>query len=235
VSEREVVSVALLWERLRVMELEKRFNGQSYPIGMCPFPFRLLGQGFFPGGDGLWRDDSKMAEGSDGLLAVNGLMFLGNDFGTIKSYERYRSIGFEDPTKTWKRIKDRVLRADLPTSITFFTNAVMGLRKGGTALEKRDWDREPRFTSFCREFLTFQIETLRPLLVVVMGPTPQKTLNSLEVAQVLSLDKFPRMRIGNHTTRAYFSTHPYGDFNFNEGRRIRNATELREAWNCALA
>jgi hypothetical protein len=211
------------------MDAEKRFDGRAYPAGMSCFPFRLTGQGFFPGGDGLWRGDAELAQASPGLVAVGGIMFLGNDFGTCKSYEKLRKKGFENPL-TWKHVKQRVVRADLPSSITFFTNAVMGLRDQGTALDKKDWDRVPRFKAFCHEFLVYQIETLQPRLIVVMGPTPRMTLDSLAVGTTVASGRFPKMRVGSHPATVYFSTHPYGDFNFDEERKSRDASELRDAW-----
>lgn len=231
-SEEKVVSVVSLWERLQAMEKEKRFEGRAYPARMCCFPYRLTGQGFFPGGDGLWRDDSQLAQASPGLVAVGGIMFLGNDFGTRKSYERHRRKGFENPP-TWKRVKQRVGRAELPLSLTFFTNAVMGLRDSGTALDKKDWEGEPRFRAFCREFLVHQVETLKPCLIMVMGPVPQSTLDSIAARTTIVPGRFPRMRVGGHTTTVFFSTHPYCDFNFDEERKRRDGSELREAWDWA--
>lgn len=228
----EVVSVCNLWTRLHAMEEERRFNGMAYPAGMSCIPFRLKGQGFFPGGDGLWRDDEQIAQASSGLAAMRGIMFLGNDFGTCKSYERLRRKSFENPL-TWKHVKRRIERAELPSSLTFFTNAVMGLRDGGTALDKKDWDAEPLFKVFCREFLVYQIETLQPKLIVVMGPVPKVTLDSLAVKTPIAPGQFPRIRFGSHVTTVFYSTHPYGDFNFNEKRRIRDGFELREAWTRA--
>jgi len=232
--EEKVVSVGSLWRRLEAMEEERRFDGRAYPVGMSCFPFRLKGQGFFPGGDGLWRDDLHVAQVSQGLAAVGGVMFLGNDFGTLKSYERLRKKGFEDPL-TWKHVKQRVCRAELPASFTFFTNAVMGLRDGGTALEKKDWDGLPRFKAYCYEFLAFQIETLRPRLTVVMGPAPQRTINSLAVGRTVAPGRFPSMRFGSHVATVFFSTHPYGDFAFDEERKARDGSELRDAWVHAQA
>jgi hypothetical protein len=87
-SEGTEVSVANLWNRLKAMEEEKQLNGQAYPTGMSCFPFRLTGQGFFPDGDGLWRDDAKVAHKSHGMTKANGIMFLGNDFGTCMTYEK---------------------------------------------------------------------------------------------------------------------------------------------------
>jgi hypothetical protein len=230
--ENDVVNVASLWGRLEAMEGEKRFDGRSYPEGMSCFPFRLKGQGFFPGGDGFWRAESQLAQVSSGRVVAEGIMFLGNDFGTLKSYEKLRLKSFESPP-TWKRVKARVERAGLPSHLTFFTNAVMGLRVDGTALDKRDLNRLPRFKAFCREFLVYQIETLRPKLVVVMGPNPRTTLDSLDVGKTIVSGKFPKMRIGSQVTTAYFSTHPYGDFNFSEVRKTSDASELREAWDQA--
>lgn len=230
--EQKAVRVAELWERLDSMELEKRFEGRAYPSGMSSFPFRLSGQGFFPGGDGIWRDDTQISQKSSGLVAVGGAMFLGNDFGTLKSYERLRKKGFENPL-TWKHVKRRVGRTDVTTSATFFTNAVMGLREDGTALEKKDWDALPQFRAFCREFLKFQIETLRPRLIVVMGPNPKKTLDSLSVGMITSTGRFPNFQVGDHVTTLYFSTHPYGDFNFDEARKTSDGSELQNAWTHA--
>lgn len=231
-TDEKMVSVIGLWERLQTMEKEKRFDGLAYPTGRSCFPFRLTGQGFFPGGDGLWRDDVEVSQASSGLAAIDGIMFLGNDFGTLKSFEKLRLKGFENPL-TWKHIKRRIARAELPVTLTFFTNAVMGLRASGNALDKRDWDLEPRFNAYCREFLIFQIETLKPRLIVVLGPSPRSTLVSLGVASTTVSGKFLQMRVGSHLTTVFFSTHPYGDFNFDKDRKSRDGFELREAWDRA--
>jgi hypothetical protein len=211
------------------MEEQKRFNGQAYPAGMSCFPFRLAGQGFFPGGDGLWRDESMVAQQSPGLITAKGVMFLGNDFGTCMTFEKLRKNGFENPL-TWKHVKRRVARAGLDPSLTFFTNAVMGLRNGGSALDRKDWDAMPHFKGFCREFLAFQIETIQPKLIVVMGPTPKSTLDSLALGNSIDSDRFPVIQFGGHKATIYYSTHPYGDFNFDEARKIRDGLELRDAW-----
>jgi hypothetical protein len=210
------------------MEAERRFDGREYPAGMCPFPFRLTGQGFFPGGDGLWRQDSELAQPSTGVLPQGGIIFLGNDFGTLQSYLKLRAKGYENPL-TWKHLKQRVRDAGLPQGLTFFTNAVLGLRKEGKALDKKDWATMPGFADFCRRFLIYQIELLRPKLVVVLGPQSRATFDVL--AQDRKSDgQFPRAKIGNHTTSVHYSTHPYGDFNFTADRKTHEAARLREVW-----
>lgn len=226
------VPISRLWSRLRDMENEKRFDGQAYPVGMCPSPFRLVGQGFFPGGDGLWRNETDLGASSQGSLALAGITFLANDFGTLGSYMKLRSKGYENPL-TWKHVKQRVLRADLPQSNTFFTNAVMGLRTDGPALGKRDWANKPLFGRFCEEFLEFQIQTLKPRLVVVLGPVARSTLEYLTGAKTSTTEMYPVMKIAGHTATFHYDTHPYGDFNFNEQRKANDAIRLRNAWIAA--
>lgn len=230
--EEELVSVGSLWDRLLSMEAEKRFDGRPYPAGMSSFPFRLKGQGFFPGGDGLWREDDQLAQASSGMVPLGGIIFLGYDFGTVRSFEKLRKKGYENPL-TWKHVKQRVKRADLASSVMFFTNAVMGLRDAGTALEKKNWDATPKFRAFCGEFLVYQVEITKPRLVVVMGPDSRKTVECLAVGKTVAPGRFPKMQIGNQLVTVYFSTHPYGDFNFDDGRKNRDAIELRDAWERA--
>jgi hypothetical protein len=214
------------------MEEQNRFEGRAYPVGMSGFPFRLKGQGFFPGGDGLWRDEAQLAEESHRLAATGGIMFLGHDSGTCHSFDRLRESGFEN-SRTWEFIKERVDGAGLPSSLTFFTNAVMGLREEGTALDSTDWDDPPRFKAFCREFLVYQIQSLLPRLIVVMGLIPREALDSMAVGTTVVAGKFPKMCIGDHITTLCFTTHPHGDFNIGDEGKNRDASELREAWKQA--
>jgi hypothetical protein len=109
------------------MENRRRFQGLAYPSGMSAFPLPLGGQRFFPGGDGLWRDDGKLDQNSDGMIPVGGIMFMGNDFGTLRSFLKLQKSGFENPS-TWRNLKQRVRLAGIPHQAIFATNAVMGLR-----------------------------------------------------------------------------------------------------------
>jgi hypothetical protein len=203
-----------LWDRLEVMESEVRFDGRSYPRGMCKFPFRLTGQGFFPGGDGLWRLDSALSAVSNGSLPINGAVFLGNDFGTLASYNRLRGVSFEN-VPTWRHLKARVRLAEIPSEETFFTNAIMGLREEGSALGKKSWKSIPEFAEFCGEFIRFQLETLAPRLVVVMGPHARE-----------SFDAF-----ANRTpAKVLYTTHPYADFGLSKDRLSDEIQALAKAW-----
>jgi hypothetical protein len=213
-------NVLTLWTKLESMEQEQRFEGSAYPVGMAPFPFRLKGQGFFPGGDGLWRDEEHISEASSGSVGHNGIMFLGNDFGTFASYKKLQGNGYEN-VPTWRHIKKRALAAQLPIRSLFFTNTILGLREEGTALTKKSWKKMPRFADFCGEFLRFQLQTIQPRLVVVMGPDARE-----------SFDAFGKTSFSGSVL---YTTHPYADFNFSVERLAADVASLREAWQLASA
>jgi hypothetical protein len=210
--------VSQLWQRLEAMEKELRFDRMPYPEGMCAFPFRLKGQGFFPGGDGLWRDKGDLAAKNDGVLPQGGVLFLGNDFGVLKSYEKLKQKGFEN-VLTWRNLKLRVESAGIPSPLTFFTNAIMGLRMEGTALTQRSWQTIPGFPEFCGEFLDFQLATLQPSLTVVMGPHARTAFDALANK--------------SNAGKVLYTSHPYADFNLPPERRAADIAELKAAWEDA--
>lgn len=117
-SDSNSIEVGQLWAQIELMENQRRFHGLAYPEGQGPFPFKLTGQGFFPSGDGLWREDNELSVESSKKIRREGVMFLGNDFGTLRSYESLRLKGFENPV-TWKNLKSRVRRAKIPPNYAF--------------------------------------------------------------------------------------------------------------------
>ena len=213
------MNVASLWQQLEKLESENRFSGEPYPAGLSPFPFRLSGQGFFPGGDGLWHDDATAP--SSGELPTRGALFLGADFGTLKSYNKLRG---HESVPTWRDLKKRILDADLPTEKVFCSNVYPGLRTVGKALGVYPAVAAEGYPLFCAEFLRMQIEALCPKLIVLMGPVP-----------AVFLQRFEKMLLlGNGSSaELLFTSHPYGDFALPQGRREQLALDLKEAWEQA--
>lgn len=214
------LTVEVLWEQIE--ELEKRPN--FYPDGMCEFPFKLTGQGFFPGGDGLWRDGNALDAPSSGILPVGGIVFLGNDFGTHASFLKLAAKGYENPL-TWRHLKKRIASAGLPTDRVFCTNAILGLRRGdqATALAKSNWHSAPAFLQACTEFLDFQLRLLQPRLLVTLGPVAGARVSALP-----GLD-------GHRQPAILRTTHPYADFSFTEARKTADAQALAAAWHSAAS
>lgn len=227
------VNVAALWSRLAAMEAEKRFGGSSYPETMCAFPFQLRGQGFFPGGDGLWREDDRLHQPSSGVLPLGGIMFVGNDFGPVTSYEKLRKKRYENPW-TWRNLKRRIRMAGLPTTKVFATNAMVGLRTSEKALEKKNWECIAGFSDFCREFFIFQVETMKPRLVVMLGPIAQNTIAELLHVEIGIHQSGARARVGSHSAPFLYSPHPYPDHMSRDEEKMRSIVEaLGQAWNLA--
>lgn len=227
------VNVQVLWDKLSEMEDRLSFASKAYPDGMCAFPFRLRGQGFFPGGDGLWRCEGAEPEPTSGALPQDGVMFLGNDFGTLQSFQRLRNRGFENPP-TWRHLKARVRLANIPPDRVFCSNVIVGLRNGAghSALTKKKWRTLAGFTTFCTEFLKFQITTVRPQLVVTLGPEAAGALAELNgTAQPRIAGE---MTIGGVNTYALSMPHPYGDFNLDDVRLKHNADVLSQAWSDSI-
>ena len=220
-------TVEVLWNRIAELETDPGF----YPEGMCAFPFRLTGQGFFSCGDGLWRDEKELGAPSCGVLPVGGIVFLGNDFGTHASFKRLEAEKYEKP-RTWLHLRARITRAKLPTARVFCTNSILGLRcgEGATALKKSHWQSEPSFLKTCDQFLSFQLRFLKPKLLVAMGPVAQQRVASL---QQVSKPAEHLVLANKHRITVHCTTHPYGDFNgknFPETRKSADAQALATAW-----
>ncbi len=166
-----------LWHWVKQLEGELRFRGSAYPEGLRSFPGILSGQGFFPGGDGLWRNDPSSIDCPP--FPVNGIMVLGNDFGCYDNpkprspgFIQCLQLGYEDPP-TWK-IKATLRQAGIPSNQCFFTNAYLGLRTGTESKGQSPGTSNNEFKAICREFFAYQIATQRPRLIICLGQEPRR-------------------------------------------------------------
>ena len=159
--------VSNLDKRLAELEEKRLFNGESYPIELVPFPHRLIGRGFYPGGDGIWRDTSRVDQPASVPFPKGGVLILGQDFGSIDSYPPF-SRSFELPSVlTWKYLIPRLEAAEIPLREVFFSNGLLGLRRSGSNDGKNPAIDNSVFVGMCREFLEFQIKTQEPRLIIV--------------------------------------------------------------------
>jgi hypothetical protein len=235
-----------LWNKISQLEAELRFDGKPYPDGMAPFPGRLTGQGFFPGGDGLWRDEFRIKLSSSSPFPVGGIMFLGNDFGTLQTFEKTLRTGYEN-VLTWRNLKRRLTAAEIPGEVGFYTNAVLGLRTDKKAIDYLNWSRHPEFCQFCGDFLRVQLEVMKPRLLVVLGQRPKDTicstlgaeipdiaswrnrdLSSMEAVETIRVVEWRGRKLVLHVT-----THPYSDFAKDDAGRVESADRLKRAWEIA--
>ena len=214
------------------MEQEGRFAGAAYPLGMEPFPRRLTGQGFFPGGDGLWREgDSASLRGpSQCPFPVQGIMFLGNDFGSKVGFSR---LGIHENPPTWRHLRRRLELAEIPGHRCFFTNAFMGLRADRGALDRPIV--MDQYDTFCAEFLEFQILTQRPRLIVVLGDRPLGLLQKVISLATRPIGQPIWSEVASHRVLVVTVSHPYSDLNKTESGKAAEGMILRSAWKMALS
>ena len=222
--------IEVLFERLREMEASKRFNGSSYPSELVPFPRRLVGQGFFPGGNGLWRSDepAKMRAPSTCQFPENGIMFLGNDFGSVFGFSRLKL--HENPP-TWRHLRVRLRHANIDGEIGFYTNAFLGLRNDRNALAHPINDKQ--YDQFCGEFLEFQILTQRPKLIVILGERPNTLFRQVVSCNFASVGTVAKASLGSLLTNVITVSHPYSDLNKSDNEKLSEGLILSRAWQSA--
>jgi len=145
---------------------------RAYPDGLVEFPFELTGRGFFPGGDGLWREQSALHEAATHLYPIDGIMFVGQDFGSVTKYPRPK-CPWENNNATWKFLTKRIEKSGIPGESCFFTNSLLGLRKEGSTEGQNPCISNSDYMDICREFLAYQIETIDPRLIVIFRSVPE--------------------------------------------------------------
>ncbi len=155
-------------------------------------------------------------------------MFLGNDFGTLTSFEKLR--GFENPP-TWRFLKQRLHQAQIPGALGFYTNAYLGLRTDRDALAPAI--DHPIYRQFCSEFLAIQIAYQAPRLIVTFGTRPADLLSA--VLNTATLKPAVPQNV-NHAGRnmiAFVANAPFSDLFKNVDARKAEGDSLAAAWAAA--
>ena len=218
--------------RAKIRELEARtqFDKRPYPLGIEPFPRILQGQGFFPGGDGLWREDAPSALRSQStcLFPRNGIMFLGNDFGTFDSFSKLKL--HENP-RTWRHLRKRLIAGGIAGQLGFYTNAYLGLRNDRCALA--DGIQHKEYDEMCADFLSFQISVQEPKLIVVLGNRPCSLLQSALSIPQLQLKTLSALYRGASRLNILLVSHPYSDLGKSPDEIRDEGDLLRESWSDA--
>lgn len=135
----------------------------NYPDYMKKFINTFTGLGFFPIGDGTWKQDGSVSEKT--------VMVLGQDFDCESNYLKAAEFQAEDPTKnaTWRNLLAFLEQVQIAPVHCFFTNAIMGIREGYEGTGKSPAFKDKAFIEECRKFFLLQFNTQKPELVLVLG------------------------------------------------------------------
>lgn len=212
--------IGVLRTQLRLVEEEN-----PYPDGICSFCKQLTGQGFFPGGDGLWREDSTpegLSKVSSYPFPIGGVMFLGNDFGTAQAFSKLQY--YENPP-TWKHLRRRINDAGIPGEAGFFTNAYLGLRTDRSALAVQI--KDSAYQEMCCGYLKLQIAHQKPKLIVVLGTSPAGLLSKALERKIELKKGITETQLHGENIGIFVTSHPYSD------QFVRKA-ERKHVWNAEV-
>lgn len=201
------------FERLRTVE--------PYPVGVVPVPARLPGTGFFPGGAGLWQCDAQDLP----PLPVAGTLVLGHNLDSERGFARSLARGGENLNgATWRALTEFLVRAlpgEQAVANCFFSNFLIGLIEGSSAVGRFPGAKDLAFVDRCRSFLVHQVQVVRPSLLLVLGIHTPRLLAPLapvmarwESARTFSdIDHdngglIPRVAIGGVELSVVALTHP---------------------------
>ena len=149
-----------------------------YPTGVVAVPEQILATSFFPGGTGLWCEDSNVIP----PLPIGGIMVLGHDFHSEVGYKSsLQNKGENLNTPTWRNLialfKEDGVKIDMKQC--FFTNVYMGLRQGAKTTGNFPGAKDSDFVGRCQEFFIQQLQSQEPRLIITLGTYVPKFLSRL--------------------------------------------------------
>jgi len=143
-------------------------------VEMIPIPykdnggqFNILKLGFFPAGRGTFLEN-------DENISSKEIMILGQDFDCKDNYDKTDKNKTEGSKKnaTWRNLLsflEDLKEVRIVPENCFFTNAIMGVRKGDKGTGKSPAFNDENFISECREFFLYQLQIQKPKAIFVLG------------------------------------------------------------------
>jgi hypothetical protein len=141
--------------------------------------FDKMEYGFFPLGLGIL---SKTIKSKGDKIEENGVMILGNDFGTvsyIKNIKYVENSHVDKGETNSKTIINLLNKFGLDIERTFFTNFYLGVRRDdgpyeGTTMTKRVFEKKVNklkegYKELCYNFFIKQLEFINPSIVICLG------------------------------------------------------------------
>lgn len=155
----------ILFKRLDMIE--------PYPEKVAKVDAMCKPTAFFPGGRGLWDENSEI---------FPDILVLGQDFSTVKYHHEMLEGKREDiKCPTWQNLIElfRNKKVNLDLSRCFFSNVFMGLRIADSMTGKFPGYCDKEFVARNLDFLNFQIETIKPKTIITLGKYPADMLNRI--------------------------------------------------------
>lgn len=131
------------------------------PAGTVPIPRLITDQiAFFPVGSGFFSSTTTVD-----------IFVIGQNFGNEAEYLQMQQGQFQDlDTPTWKNLQRLLLKHGIKPERCFFTNSFPHLFAGNhNTVGKFPASRQQAYVQACADFLQYQINTLKPKLLLTLG------------------------------------------------------------------
>jgi len=139
------------------------YEVEPYPNTVAPIIKMIDETAFFPGGKGLWLEKEETD-------AFPSILVLGQDFSTLKEYQKMLDNNSKDlDCPTWKNIIKLFGEVGIRLPDCFFSNVFMGLRKTESMVGKFPGFKDKEFVRRNLDFLTLQVDTIRPKIIITLG------------------------------------------------------------------
>lgn len=205
---------------------------KPYPLNVEPVKEMINITAFFPGGRGLWSEEETKE--------IPSILVLGQDFSTVEGYEKMlKTEATELESPTWRNFIVLFKEASIDLKDCYFSNVFMGLRVSDKMTGEFPGFKDKGFVDRNVEFLSFQIETIKPRVIIALGKyaaemltyLPQSDLNSWSKWMALREDnigiKFD-VKFSNHNSMCIALEHP-SMRNSNVKRRVYGNYKGHEA------
>jgi hypothetical protein len=163
-------------------------------------------------------------------------MFIGQDFGSVDRYPPQAKPWELDNVATWRFLTKRIKQSGIPGASSFFTNALLGLRKEGPTIGQNQCISNPKYTGICRDFLAYQIEVLDPRFIVIFKSVDQVIYSPLFSSSSSVQDNMHTVVCKGRTRVVLVTQHPSSDHGvinrFPENYCAR-CKDLAEGWRIA--
>lgn len=194
----------LLFKNIKIVE--------PYPDFVAPVTRMIDITAFFPGGKGIWKETETEVFPT--------ILVLGHDFSTEKAYLEMLDNKKNDlDGPTWRNMIKLFNQANIDLNNCFFSNVFMGLRKTDSMIGKFPGYKDKDFLKRNLEFLSYQIDTIRPKIVITLGKYAAELLSYLSEIDLgcWKFDKALRdtdvgirfnVKFNNHTATCVALEHP---------------------------
>jgi hypothetical protein len=180
----------------------------EYPDSMLKVRGEIPRRAFFPGGKGTFDNSDQIFDKS--------IMILGQDFDSDKGFKKSLHQGEEDIQKntTWRNLLFYLNEAGINPCNCFFTNSIMGIRKGESSTGKSPAFKDKSFIKSCQELFLLQLSLQKPKAILVLGLRVAEFLSATsthlnvwsKIKNFTSIDNLNQQKIDNVTFKNNVTT-----------------------------